>query len=391
MATRVAVGVSNNKSSLEAGRQLSESALKQLGSSPDFAFVFSSDNFNQDDLMKGVNEVLPGVKMIGGSSAGIIVNGKLSREAAGVMVLKSSDLKVVNSIVTDLCEVGARQAGVKLAEQLQDELKKQEQEGKGNKVAVLVVDGFCKDVGDIVDGFHSVLPDVDLIGGASGDNLKFFKTYQFYNGKAYSNSVAGMIISSELNMGVGLEHGWVPIENLMKVTKSEGKRIYEINNKPAFLVYQDVFKELELSRSSFAEFAMIHPFGIKQPDGTFLIRDPLSVNEDDSINCVSSVPQGSEISIMFADDEQVIKAAGKSAEKAVANLNEKKPGALIIFDCVSRLLLLEDKAEEELKLISEKTSRVPSIGLFTFGEIGGIKLENPCFHNKACGLLVLPE
>src|SRR6185436_20796897 len=48
-----------------------------------------------------------------------------------------------------------------------------------------------------------------VVGGASGDDFAFLKTYQYVNDKDYSGAVVGLGLTGNFKMGIGVKHGWV--------------------------------------------------------------------------------------------------------------------------------------------------------------------------------------
>jgi hypothetical protein len=139
-----------------------------------------------------------------------------------------------------------------------------------------------------------------------------------------------------------------------------------------------------------ASFAMTHPLGIPQADGEYLIRDPLSVDEAGALRFMSSVPDGALVRVMEGTPSMLVEAARVAASVAREDAGAPLGGALV-FDCVSRYLMLGDRLNDELAACRGALGPdVPVLGCLTFGEVGAFGARTPQFHNKTMVVLALP-
>jgi len=89
---------------------------------------------------------------------------------------------------------------------------------------------------------------------------------------------------------------------------------------------------------------------------------------------------------MEGETHNLVESSGFVAKKAVQGISEPKFG--LIFDCISRYLLMGNKFELELKAIRKSIGLdIPIIGMLTWGEIGGKEIA-PMFHNKTTIVVV---
>jgi hypothetical protein len=123
---------------------------------------------------------------------------------------------------------------------------------------------------------------------------------------------------------------------------------------------------------------MKYPVGLPCTSCGFLIRDPIEAGEDGSIVFVTEIPQNSVITLMECELDELISTAGNVARIAAEGV--KSPEIALVFDCVSRYILLNEKFDEELKAICNAVD-VPVFGMLSFGEIYGLH-NVPLFHNK---------
>ncbi|MCR4311088.1 MAG: FIST C-terminal domain-containing protein, partial [Candidatus Taylorbacteria bacterium] len=335
--------------------------------------------------------------VVGSSTAGEITTaGPVKRHSVAVMAITSPDIHFFAGVGEHIAG-DARAAGKAAA----DAVKAQTQEPLSAFMMfpdVLVGNG-AEIVRGVLDSLGEHFP---VVGGASGDDFQFKKTYQYLNDKVYSGSVVGLGFVGNLKIGIGVKHGWIPIGMPLTVTKSEGSVLHELNGKPAISIYEDYFgKEMasELKKEALAKLAITYPLGIKTT-GTdeMLIRDPITVDDQGSITCAAEIPQGSEIQLTIGSREEAVKVAKQAAEKALSELGGT-PKAVIIFNCIARNKLFGVHSGDEIDAIQEAIGKtVPLIGFYTYGEqapLGGevknINKCNPAFHNETVVIAVLGE
>ena len=282
--------------------------------------------------------------------------------------------------------------------------KVKEQAGEGLKAFMMMPDVLVGNGADIVRGVLEALgAHFPVVGGASGDDFAFKKTYQYVNDKIYSGAVVGLGLTGNFKIGIGVKHGWIPVGEPMKVTKSSGAVIHEINNAPAVKIYEDYFGADEakvLRTEALAKLAITYPLGMKvSGSDELLIRDPITVDEHGSITCAAEIPEGSEVRLMVGSREEAVKVAKLAAENAVSQLEGSVPRAVIIFNCIARNKLFGDKSGDEINAIQQAIGKeVPLIGFYTYGEqapLGGevknIEQCNSAFHNETVVICVLAD
>jgi len=391
MSIFAGVGISNIKDSYQAGKAAAQKALTEMGGNhPDFVLVFSTDRFNQKEMIEGIRAITGKACLMGCCGAGVISKEGLFTDSIAVLALRSDVLQINAGMVNDISQ-NPRLAGEKLAKAIFD--RKPVKSSVYPPTLIMLPDGLTSNICELIRGVYEKLgPEYQLVGGGAGDNVKFIKTYQFIDDEVFHDAISFALITSEVPIGIGIGHGWSPVGRPLVVTKSKGNIIKEIEGCPAFEAYFNYFGDMttKLTPENFPEFGMRHPLGLPDITGTYTIRDPLKVEKDGSIFCVAEVPENSIVRIMEGDNESVIQAAKESAQKAVNSIGKRKPGLAIVFNCVSRLLLLGKDAQSELDAIRDVIGKdTPLIGFFTFGEIGSANGGPPVFHNKTVAVCVI--
>jgi len=389
----VGIGRSTNTAdSFKAGSEAAKAALARMnGKKPDFALLFTTEQFDQRRVLDGVHSVIGEVPLSGCCAGGVITAEALSRESVLLIAVASDAMKFVPAIGKGLSK-SERSCVEEIAKSFGTAPEKILPETK-DAVVLVFPDAFTGNTVELVDALYQQMgAGYKFVGGGAGDNLKFFKTYQFMGKEVFSDAVACGLLLSKEKIGMGVAHGWIPVRENLVVTSSKGNVVKTLGGSPAYEAYTKLFKNVPPIKE-FAAFVAAHPLGIVTRKGEYLIRDPLKANDDGSLTCVASVPENSIVRIMEGDKKTLIKAARKAAQDAKKGLGGAEAGIVFVFDCISRLLFLGEDAKKEIDAVRGVFGKdVPVAGFFTFGEIaqpteGGI----PQFHNKTIVVCALPK
>lgn len=392
METVVGVGASNDTSPKSAGAEACRLAMEKV-SNPELMIVFSSVRHDQREMLDGVREVSKDIPLIGCSTAGEITLEGSAEGSVAVMAIQSDAIDFTIGKGGDL-KIGVREAGAELARNIQGSAK------SPVNCLLMLTDVLNGNGAEVVRGIQDVMGGNSLIvGGAAGDDFLFKQTFEYYNDDISSSSIVGAGLSGDYGIGVGVRHGWVAIGTPMKVTKSEGAVLKELDGRPAVSIYEDYFgkKAEELREEPLAKLAITYPLGMNvEGDEELLIRDPITVDDQGAITCAAEIPEGAEVRLMIGSKEEAIAAAKDAAEQAKEQLQGKAPRAIIIFNCIARRKLFGRYAKDEIDAIKDVLGQeVPLIGFYTYGEIAPIG-ENQDrrfsrFHNETAVVMVLGD
>ena len=373
---KVGIAYSTLNDSRRAGTEAAEEAVKSSGK-PALTFLFTTDSYDQEIVFEAVKGVVGDSKIVGSCGGGIVTSEGAFQQAVAVGTLSGAELRVMTSLQGGLDE-DPRGTGCRAGEELLTS-------GINKGTVVVLPDGFAANISESIRGlYNSMGPNFKYIGGGAGDNPRFFKTYQFTEAGVKTNALAVALLNGVV-IETGIGHGWKPGGELVVITKVKGKRVFEIDSRPAFDAYSERIGNI--TRDKFPEWGMRYPLGIPDIHGNYLIRDPISVNDDKSIDLVTEIPTNAVANIMEGNVTDLIETA-----RTVAKLVSKKvaePQLALIFDCISRYLLMGEEFEEELRAIRNAIGmKVPILGALSFGEVGSYA-NVPQFHNKTVTIAVL--
>lgn len=398
MSTKVGVGLAEGEDSYIVGVNAAQQAVNTVGVEPGLIIVCASSEYNQEQVNAGVRSVSGNAILVGSTTAGEITTaGPAKRHSVAVMAIASDSIRFFGGVGENIA-AGAFDAGKHAAEDVMSKAK------EPLKAFMMFPDVLVGNGADIVRGALAALGEhFPVVGGASGDDFKFVKTYQHLNDKVYSGAVVGLGLTGDFKIGIGVKHGWIPVGSPKKVTKSEGATVHELDGKPAIHIYEEYFGEEEakvLKEETLAKLAITYPLGMRvEGSDEMLIRDPLTVNDKGSITCAAEMPMGSEIQLMVGSRENAVAVAKEAAKNAMDQLEGATAKFVVIFNCIARNKLFGEHSGDEISAIQEMIgAQVPLIGFYTYGEqapLGGevrnIERCNPAFHNETVVICVIGE
>jgi hypothetical protein len=384
---RLHVGISAARDVARAARETVGEALCHTRAAA-FALVLCTDAYDVEALAAALTRELGEIPWAGCCGAGVFAGVEMLEQGVVVGVLDSADASFGVGVGGPV-STRAREAGRDAVAGALAALSGR----RAHRSFIVLPDALTGDAASVIRGaVQEAGAGAGWVGGGAGDNLRFVRTAQFALGKAWHDSVVVVAIESDRPTSVGIRHGWHPYGPPTMVTRAHGATAVELDYQRAFEVYRQVAHDNgdDVSEGEFARFAMTHPLGIPQPNGEYVIRDPLAVELDGSLRCVAEVPDGSTMRVMQGDHDDLLRAA-RSAASAAREGVLGPPGGAIVFDCVSRYLILGRDIRSELAAIQEGVGReTPMMGCLTLGELGTVGSVAPQFHNKTAVVMALP-
>ncbi|MCX5702207.1 MAG: FIST C-terminal domain-containing protein [Candidatus Omnitrophica bacterium] len=390
----IGIGVSTEINPAQAAKSAVLQAMDNIydQSSVTLAIVFGTIEFANIITLKTINNLLGAVPIIGCSSAAIITNKGIFNHGLIIMLLcLPQNIYVNTALVKDIKSDPAMNVGQELGRKLLNGFK-----DVSRNFTLILSDGLMEDNSSLINGLQERLgTSFPIVGASASDNLKFQKTYIYFNQELSSDAVCGLICGGKLNFGLGIKHGWKPLGKPNYVTKASGNTVYEINGASAARLYEEYFAcDIFQLKKSLKRISVFYPVGIHlEGEQEYLLRNILFVNDDGSLVFQGDVPQNSMIRLMIGSKESVLSSTREAAQEAKGNLSSK-PNFVLVFDSISRYILLKREANKELEIIKEVMGQdTPIIGLYTYGEHAPLKeisyKGKSFFHNQTIAVLAI--
>lgn len=232
---------------------------------------------------------------------------------------------------------------------------------------------------------------VPIIGGSAADDAVEGIWSVSDGDHVTGNGLTVSVLFSSTPLSFAYQNGYEPTEKRGIVTRAEGRKIHEIDNRPAADVY-DIWNQGAVPRAEGSEVnvlsnATLWPLG--RPSGTvggfnsYLLAHPSISHPDGAIECFAEVHVGEEVTQMIGDRSALAARAGRVTNFALqaGSLQvDDVAGALVVY-CGGCRLAVEELMENVVSGVCNTLEGRPFLGVFTFGEQGPIHGKGNCHGN----------
>lgn len=257
----------------------------------------------------------------------------------------------------------------------------------------ILVDGLSNWISKFVYSLYKEIGSEYQVFG-SGTGLSSFERLNciFCNEGFFKD--AGVVVFFKNPITQATRHGWKTIAGPYLATKTNANLLEQINWEPAYKIYKEIIEKeekIELTADNYYEYAKHYPFGVHRSSGENLIRDPVALEENQSIRFGAEIPSNSVLYLMKSEIEEMLLAGHDVCEEAISRC--KNPKFLFIADCISRTWILEDKFATELDNIASKAEAkdIPVFGVFSMGEISSANGALLDYHHKTIVISILED
>ena len=244
-------------------------------------------------------------------------------------------------------------------------------------------------------GFEDIVgKQVNVYGGMAGDNFTFTDQFVFTNGKSSTRGIVAIVLDeSKIKIKGVATCGWKAMGTEKTVTKSEGNRLYTIDDVPVLELtkkYSGIENVSKENNTLAMEIATNFPLQLQREKGAPVMRPGLVINwEDGSFMCSGSVPQGGKVRFSLPPDLDVIDKVIEGVKKLKAT-EMSDADAMIMYSCAGRLMSMGPMMETEIEGV-KKVWNVPMVGFFSNGELARATEGNLEMHNLTTCCVALKE
>lgn len=399
MATQfVTAIVLDQADSFIAGKTLAEQVKHQLHSEtiPDVMILFGAVQYDYAAVFRGIRQIFnESMQIIGCTSAGQFSQEHVTKQGLSCACIKSDTHRFLSGISTNL-KSDPVQAVSNIVQTFPSEV-----EGYPYHSAIMFVDGLAGKGEEAVLAASSLLgPMVKFAGGAAADNLTFRETFVLYQDQSLVDAISLCLIASKRPLIISVKHGHRPISPPLRITKSKGNILYEVENKPALEVWKFYLKDRlkkqnidldQLSPEEISKVLLKYEAGLLIGNNEYKIRFPASSNPDGSLNFVCSMMEGAVIKIMDSSEQDQIESAREAARAALQHSRGVKLAGAVIFDCACRAMILKEEFSKAVDTNKETFGNLPFAGCETYGEIAMEMGQMSGFHNTTTVIMLFPE
>jgi len=321
-------------------------------------------------IAESITTELPSATVIGATASGEIMNGEVSglKTVLSISVFQNTTLQasLFHKNSEDDFEFGRHIAATLSSNQ--------------SKVLILFGAGSMIMADQVLAGISAQSPNLLIAGGNAGNNTLTSPPWVSLNQETLTCGFVAVVLESEkLDARLYSHIGWQAIGKEMTITKAEGKRVYTINNIPAYQVYR---RYLGIDKASNFLNSVEFPLIVNR-NGTLIARTPRNCQVDDSIEFFGDVHEGEKVRLSFGDAgliSEMIELLSKKIQKNPAE-------SIFVYSCESRRGFLQDLSDIETRPLQKIAS---TSGLFTAGEYYHSRGANQLL-NATMTVLVLSE
>jgi diguanylate cyclase (GGDEF)-like protein/PAS domain S-box-containing protein len=332
--------------------------------------IFTAHNVEENirQILSELVELLPDAIIIGSTTDGEIAHGESSRNGTVISFVEfeKATLKYAVDISSD-----SFQRGERLAKKLKTD---------NSKLFILLSEGLHTNGENFLKGIESIAPDIKIAGGMAADYANFQKTLVFTKDFILANGAVGVSINSdELEIFNDYNFSWQKIGKKLKITKSEGNIVYEIDGRSAVDTYKHYLGEKVAYKipSICIEFPLLI-----EENNTLMARSVIAASGDGSLTFSANMPEGSEVYFGYGNPEEILKHTNVIPSK----LKKFEPEIIFVYSCMARLHFVGPMINQELKPLADIA---PMSGFFTYGEF--FSNEHNRFLNQTMTVLAMRE
>lgn len=324
-------------------------------------FFFSRSLLNAERLVTALQQFAPNLKHAGCSTAGEITPDGLREGQALALLFPASTFTVVSQMIEQISSSSIEEISGRVRALKRQLIAEVPAKRRDNVFAVCLIDGMSYAEENVTAAINWHLDDIPLIGGSSGDDLKFEATNLLSNGSVRSDAAVVALFATDVPFHVFKTDNFVATDDKLVVTASDPvhRIVHEFNAAPAAEEYGNSVGLLpgDLTPHSFATYPTVVRVG-----GEYFCRSIQKTNDDGSLSFFCAIDDGIVLSIARAVD------LVESTQNAFREIDDRLGGTDVIlgFDCVLRRLDAVNR--QVVRGLSEVYRKNHVIGFGTYGE-----------------------
>lgn len=311
-------------------------------------FTANNDKVFIQRLLDELHSILPQAMIIGSTTDGEIMSGKVSTNTT---VLSFSTFMMTK--LSSYCAIHKSDgyySGQAVAQNLI---------GQDTQLIIAFVDGLQTNGEAFLEGISSVDDSVIIAGGLAGDNATFTQTFVFTKDTILSNGVVAVALeSTSLHVYNDYNFNWHRVGKYLTITKVKENRIYTIDHRTAVDTYKHYLGDNMANE--------LPAVGIEFPlmcvhNGISIARAVLSKHVDGSLSFAGNFKEGDKVQFGYGDPEEIL----KYSKSILGRVQHHPSEAIFIYSCMARRHFMPNIIERETLCLNEVS---PVAGFFTYGE-----------------------
>lgn len=269
---------------------------------------------------------IPDAHILGGSFAGELCNVDAIVNMKFVISISVFEESNIDTYLYDCSNDDEKQQGKNMCADIN-----KTDSVKAAEMIIAAPAGFG--IYDFITEINKANPDVQIFGGGADRTLAEREKFVYTEKGMLSNGVAVAIFSGEaLTVCSDYSLGWKQMGSPRTVTKACGNMIFELDNEPAFNIYNKYLniQNDEHFKDNVAEFPLI-----KTINRIDIARVPLRCDENGHIELGASVTEGETYYLSYGDTRNIMECLIECYNR----VKEYEPQGITMYSCTTRKIL----------------------------------------------------
>jgi hypothetical protein len=249
---------------------------------------------------------------------------------------------------------------------------------------LMFYDALINNVESFIDCLFECLDHGITIAGGGAGNIDFIqRPCLFTNSGLLADAV--LLVSLPRKLTTSVAHGWTKIEGPFLVSEAKGQTVQSLNYRPAFEVYSQIIEstsDYKFQVENFFDIAKNFPLGIEDINNNLIVRDPI-LTTNNHLQLIGNIPVNSMVYILGGDTNKLISSSEKAAINLFSIPTESATQISMVFDCISRVVFMEDEFDKELQIINKYCPSSSLFGVLSIGEIANSESSAIRLLNKS--------
>ncbi len=355
-----------------AGTEVAE-ALR--GVPVDFAIVFVSHHFaaHYDDVPERLHDALAPRVLVGCSAGGVIGGGREVEQRAGLAVTAASlpnvrvDPFVLSAEALPDADAPPRawHAALGVSPEPRPDF-------------VLLADPFSFPADRFIAGLDYAYAQSTKVGGLASGATQPGANVLYRNREVLHAGAVGVAFSGDIVLDTVVAQGCRPIGQPLRITRCEQHILFELDDKPALEMLQELAQTLSesdralMSHSLFLGVAMDELAESRGP-GDYLIRNLMGIDPRHGALAVGEhLRNGQTVQFHLRDARTSAEDLGAVLGRYLEAPAVGQAHGALLFSCLGRGMHLYGEADHDTRLFRAHLGDLPLGGFFCNGEIGPV-------------------
>jgi hypothetical protein len=234
---------------------------------------------------------------------------------------------------------------------------------------------------DVIAGLQDVVGSATpIVGGSAADNAIEGKWQVMAGGEAVGNGLVVSVLFPSTRIGAAFHSGYAPTERRGRITRCAGRRVFEIEGRPAADIYSS-WTSGAVARPAADSVNVLmattlwplgrHMDSIGGAD-IFLLSHPETLAADGSMTLFTDVAEGEELVLMRGTADSLLERPALVSDAAcrMGEIDKAEAAGMILVFCAGCMLTVQERLDEVRRSLHAALPGVPFIAAFTFGEQG---------------------